>query len=46
MARLYQNLPANCVPHVFSDSCYTKFCPPQHGDSSGVRGAAWLWDLG
>lgn len=46
MARLYQNLPANCAPHVFSDSCYTKFCPPQHGDSSGVRGAAWLWDLG
>lgn len=45
MARLYQNLPANCAPHVFSDSCYTKFCPPQHGDSSGVRGAAWLWDL-
>ena len=43
--RLYQNLPARCAPHVFSDVFYTKFLPPKHGDSSGVRGAAWLWDL-
>lgn len=43
--RLYKNLPARCAPHVFSDVFYTKFLPPKHGDSSGVRGAAWLWDL-
>jgi len=22
----------------------TRLCPPLHGDSSGVRGAAWLWE--
>lgn len=44
MARLYRNLPACCAPHVFSDTCYTKILPPTHGDSSGVRGAAWLWN--
>lgn len=42
--RLYRNLPACCAPHVFSDSLRTRFLPPCHGDSSGVRGAAWLWD--
>ncbi|MDE2441458.1 MAG: ROK family protein [Betaproteobacteria bacterium] len=44
MQRLYRNLPARCAPHVFSDAMYTRFLPPTHGDSSGVRGAAWLWD--
>ena len=44
LARLYRNLPDCCGPHVFSDVFYTKFMPPRHGDSSGVRGAAWLWD--
>jgi len=44
MPRLYRNLPAQMAPHVFSDSVNTKILPPQHGDSSGVRGAAWLWD--
>ncbi len=29
--------------HVFSDSVMTKVLPNVHGDSSGVRGAAWLW---
>jgi len=42
--RLYDELPAACRPHVFSDACYTRILPPVHGDSSGVRGAAWLWD--
>jgi len=28
---------------VFSDRVDTKFVPALHGDSSGVRGAAWLW---
>jgi fructokinase len=44
MLRLYQNLPKSCGPHVFSDHFSTRFLPPKHGDSSGVRGAAWLWD--
>ena len=42
--RLYRNLPACCGPHVFSDVFQTRILPPSHGDSSGVRGAAWLWD--
>jgi fructokinase len=29
--------------HVFSDAVLTKVLPNLHGDSSGVRGAAWLW---
>ena len=44
LQRLYRNLPACCAPHVFSDVFYTRIVPPAHGDSSGVRGAAWLWD--
>ena len=44
MQRLYRNLPECCGRHVFSDVFTTKFLPPMHGDSSGVRGAAWLWD--
>jgi fructokinase len=42
--RLYQQLPGYCAPHVFSDEVRTRFLPPLHGDSSGVRGAAWLWN--
>lgn len=30
-------------PHVFSDSVATRVVRNQHGDASGVRGAAWLW---
>lgn len=44
LGRLYRNLPPCCGPHVFSDVCCTRIAPPAHGDSSGVRGAAWLWD--
>lgn len=44
LGRLYRNLPACCGPHVFSDIFRTQIVPPAHGDSSGVRGAAWLWD--
>ena len=32
-------------PHVFSDVVTTRITRPDHGDSSGVRGAAWLWAL-
>jgi len=41
--RLYQNVPALLQEYVFSDSVNTRILPPLHGDSSGVRGAAWLW---
>ena len=44
LERLYRNLPVCCGPHVFSDVFYTKIVPPTYGDSSGVRGAAWLWN--
>jgi fructokinase len=29
---------------VFSDTVTTPLKPAKHGDSSGVRGAAWLWE--
>ncbi len=40
---LYTNVPVLWQPYVFSDHVQTKLSPPVHGDSSGVRGAAWLW---
>ncbi|TCW32726.1 fructokinase [Gulbenkiania mobilis] len=43
LARLYRTLPEYMAPHVFSDTVLTRIVPPLHGDSSGVRGAAWLW---
>ena len=44
MPHLYSCLPDYCRPHIFSDTFTTPILPPVHGDSSGVRGAAWLWD--
>ena len=41
--RLYATVPVLWRPHVFSDQVATRLLPPMHGDSSGVRGAAWLW---
>jgi predicted NBD/HSP70 family sugar kinase/GNAT superfamily N-acetyltransferase len=41
--RLYERIPAMWREHVFSDEVRTLLLPPAHGDSSGVRGAAWLW---
>ena len=41
--RLYANVPVLWRPYVFSDQVATRLLPPVHGDSSGVRGAAWLW---
>jgi fructokinase len=43
--RLYRHVPALWDEWVFSDSVETRLVPAQHGDSSGVRGAAWLWPL-
>lgn len=45
IARLYDNVPRLWGEFVFSDSVDTPLRPPVHGDSSGVRGAAWLWPL-
>jgi fructokinase len=41
--RLYASVPAIWGPYVFSDRVDTKLLKNKHGDSSGVRGAAWLW---
>jgi fructokinase len=45
MARLYERVPELWKDYIFSerDRIATKLRPPRHGDSSGVRGAAWLW---
>jgi fructokinase len=45
MRPLYERVPQMWKRYVFSepDSIVTRLLPPQHGDSSGVRGAAWLW---
>ena len=42
--RLYDAVPRLWLPHVFSDCVSTRLVHAQHGDASGVRGAAWLWD--
>jgi fructokinase len=44
--RLYRAVPALWGRWVFSDRVDTKLLPPRFGDSSGVRGAAWLWPAG
>lgn len=41
--QLYQNVPSIWSEYIFSDQVTTQLLPPKHGDSSGVRGAAWLW---
>ena len=43
ISRLYDRVPALWGPFVFSDSSDTPLVAARHGDSSGVRGAAWLW---
>jgi len=43
VARLYERIPALWGRFIFSDVVVTRLTPPVHGDSSGVRGAAWLW---
>mgnify|MGYP006287145209 CR=1 FL=1 len=42
--RLYENVPRAWGRYVFSDTVRTRLVPPRFGDSSGVRGAAWLWE--
>jgi fructokinase len=42
---LYEAVPRLLPAFVFSDRVDTRIVPPAHGDSSGVRGAAWLWSV-
>jgi fructokinase len=43
IARLYKNLPPLIERYAITRPIDVRVRPAQHGDSSGVRGAAWLW---
>jgi fructokinase len=45
ISRIYQNVPLRLKQYVFGKEADTPILPAKHGDSSGVRGAAWLWPL-
>lgn len=42
--RLYTNLPLLIQNYTFGPAPDLRIVAPQHGDASGVRGAAWLWE--
>ncbi|WP_412061446.1 ROK family protein [Rubrivirga sp. IMCC45206] len=44
LPRLAERVEAAMPPHVFSDRVVTRVVRNLHGDASGVRGAAWLWE--
>ncbi|MCI5060213.1 MAG: ROK family protein [Alphaproteobacteria bacterium] len=41
---IYDMVPQKWGEYIDSEEIHTIISPPRHGDSSGVRGAAWLWD--
>lgn len=43
IARIFRSVPRRWQAWVFSDRADTRLARNIHGDSSGVRGAAWLW---
>ncbi|MBC7710420.1 MAG: ROK family protein [Rhizobacter sp.] len=43
IGRLYENVPKLLPKYVFSEFVETRIARNVHGDSGGVRGAAWLW---
>jgi len=43
--RLYRNVPGRLKQYVFGREADTPVVVAKHGDSSGVRGAAWLWPV-
>lgn len=43
---LYDRVPGVTARYAFTDVFETRIVKARHGDSSGVRGAAWLWPLG
>lgn len=45
ISRLYDNVPGLMAPHIMSADPIIRLRQNIHGDSSGVRGAAWLWPL-
>lgn len=45
ISRIYTNVPKIWHKYIFSDQVNTQLTPPVYGDSSGVRGAAWLWNI-
>lgn len=45
IAALYDEVPSRWGAYVFSDRVDTTLVRNRHGDSSGVRGAAWLWPI-
>lgn len=44
LERLYESVPRLWSRYIFSDHVATRLARNVHGDSSGVRGAAWLWE--
>lgn len=43
LASIYRNVPPLLENYGFGGGIHTPILPARHGDSSGVRGAAWLW---
>jgi fructokinase len=43
LSSIYRNVPPLLERYGFGGGIHTPIVPAQHGDSSGVRGAAWLW---
>jgi fructokinase len=43
LQHIYQELPKRLPAYVFGGEMRTPILPAMYGDSSGVRGAAWLW---
>lgn len=46
VASLYPSIQGKLIAHAFTDVMRTRVVQNKHGDSSGVRGAAWLWAEG
>mgnify|MGYP006275823663 CR=1 FL=1 len=46
LPNLYEHVPERWAAWVFADAVATRLVPARHGDSSGVRGAAWLGRAG
>ncbi|MBV7314851.1 ROK family protein [Shewanella sp. NIFS-20-20] len=43
IAEIYPYVNRHLAAYIFGKECETKVVPNQHGNASGVRGAAWLW---
>ncbi len=44
ISEIYDALPERVAPHIFGGGFDTPIRQSRHGDASGVRGAAWLWN--